>query len=232
MRKLLIATHHRLDLWIAPEWFAERLRKDFPQQRLWGQEAIWEQSGGPREIAGTTLGMVGLGSIGHNVARHAAALGMRVIAVRQHADATKPDSVHEVLPPSKINEMFAAADYIVLAAPVTSATRHMIGREQLALMKSDAYLINVGRGSLIDEAALLEVLQQRKIGGAALDVFDQEPLPPDSPLWDVDNLLITPHTAGMTAKLRERHYTLFSENVRRYLSGQPLLALVDKKSGY
>ena len=329
IRKLLIATHHRLDLWVAPEWFAERLREEFPhlhvtrlatqegidreladteiaftsalqrqhfrlarklrwihspaaavhqflfpelaesdviltnarevhgavvaeqviammfavakripqalrfqQQQLWGQEAIWEESGGPREIAGTTLGMVGLGSIGHNVARHAAALGMRVIAVRQHADATKPDSVHEVLPPSKINEMFAAADYIVLAAPVTSATRHMIGREQLALMKSDAYLINVGRGSLIDEAALLEVLQQRKIGGAALDVFDQEPLPPDSPLWDLDNLLITPHTAGMTAKLWERHYTLFSENVRRYLSGQSLLALVDKKSGY
>ena len=329
IHKLLIATHHRLDLWIAPAWFAERLRKDFPQldivrlakpdgidreladteiaftstlqpehfrlalklrwihspaaavhqflfpefinsdviltnsrevhgavvaeqviamifavakripqavrfqqQRLWGQETIWEQSGGPREIAGATLGMVGLGSIGRNVARHAAALGMTVIVVRQHVDATRPESVYEVLPPSMINEMFAAADYIVLAVPVTPATRHMIGREQLATMKPDAYLINVGRGPLIDEAALLEVLQQRKIGGAALDVFDQEPLPPDSPLWDLENLLITPHTAGMTAKLWERHYTLFAENVRRYLSGQALLALVDKKSGY
>jgi phosphoglycerate dehydrogenase-like enzyme len=328
-RKLLIATHHRLDLWVAPEWFAERLHETFPQfdvvrlatpdgvdrelpdteiaftsalkpeqfrisrklrwihspaaavhqflfpelinsdviltnsrevhgavvaehviamifavakripqavrfqqQRLWGQEAIWEQSGGPREIAGTTLGMVGLGSIGRTVAKHAAAFGMRVIAVRQHVDAARPDSVHEVLPPSKLTEMLASADYVVLAAPVTPTTRHMIGREQLALMKSDAYLINVGRGSLVDEAALLKALQQRKIGGAALDVFDQEPLPPDSPLWDLDNLLITPHTAGMTAKLWERHYTLFAENVRRYLSGQPLLALVDKKSGY
>ena len=144
----------------------------------------------------------------------------------------KPEFVDEVLPSSGLNQMLAVADYVVLAAPVTPASTGMIGREQLADMKSDAYLINVGRGSLIDEAALLEVLQQRKIGGAALDVFDQEPLPPDSPLWDLDNLLITPHTAGMTARLWQRHYSLFSENLRRYLSGQPLLALVDKKSGY
>ena len=329
MTKLLIATHHRLDLWVAPEWFAERLRKDFPQldvvrlakpdsidrelpeteiaftsalspehfrlarrlhwihspaaavhqflfpdlvnsdviltnarevhgavvaeqviamifavakripqalrfqqKRVWGQEAIWKEDHGPREIAGATLGLIGLGTIGRNVASHATALGMKVIAVRQHVDATTPDSVHQVLPPSKINEMLAAADSVVLAAPVTPATRHMIGREQLAKMKSDAVLINVGRGSLVDETALLEALQQRKIGGAALDVFDQEPLPPDSPLWGLENLLVTPHTAGMTAKLWERHYTVFAENLRRYLSGQPLLALVDKKSGY
>jgi len=157
---------------------------------------------------------------------------MRVIAVRQHVDGPKPESVHEVLPTSRINEMLSAADYVVLAAPVTPATQHMIGREQLAKMKSDAFLINVGRGSLIDEPALIETLRKRKIGGAALDVFDREPLPVESPLWDLDNLLIMPHTAGMTAKLWERHYTLFSENLRRYLSGQPLLGLVDKKAGY
>src|SRR5947208_565261 len=286
MRKLLIATHHRLDLWIAPEWFCERLSKDYPQfeivrltnydnvekeiadaeigftfslrpeqfraahklrwihspaaavhqflfpelvnsdviltnardvhgpvvaehvmalifalakqipqavrfqqQRVWGQEAIWEHHHGPREIAGATLGLVGLGSIGRNVARHAANLGMKVIAVRQHVDGPKPESVHEVLPTSRINEMLSAADYIVLAAPVTPATQHMIGREQLAKMKSDAFLINVGRGSLIDEPALIETLRKRKIGGAALDVFDQEPLPAESPFWDLDNLL-------------------------------------------
>ena len=327
-KKLLIATHHRLELWIAPEWFADRLRKEFTefevvriandavveklpdteivftfslspeqlgiarnlrwihspaaavhqflfsefvnsdviltnarevhgavvaeqviamifamakripqatrfqQQRIWGQENIWELDGGPREIAGATLGLVGLGSIGRNIARHASGLGMRVIAVRQHVDGPKPESVHEVLPTSRINEMLSAADYIVLAAPVTPATQHMIGREQLAKMKSDAFLINVGRGSLIDEPALIETLRKRKIGGAALDVFDQEPLPAESPFWDLDNLLIMPHTAGMTAKLWERHYTLFSENLRRYLSGQPLLGLVDKKAGY
>ena len=327
-KKLLIATHHRLELWIAPEWFADRLRKEFTefevvriandalvkelpdteivftfslnpeqlgiarklrwihspaaavhqflfsefvnsdviltnarevhgavvaeqviamifamakripqamrfqQQRIWGQENIWELDGGPREIAGATLGLVGLGSIGRNVATHAAGLGMRVIAVRQHVDGPKPESVHEVLPTSRINEMLSAADYVVLAAPVTPATQHMIGREQLAKMKSDAFLINVGRGSLIDEPALIETLRKRKIGGAALDVFDREPLPVESPFWDLDNLLIMPHTAGMTAKLWDRHYTLFSENLRRYLSGQPLLGLVDKKAGY
>jgi phosphoglycerate dehydrogenase-like enzyme len=329
IRKLLIATHHRLELWVAPEWFADRLRKDFPQlnvvrlasyegierelpnteiaftsslkpeqfalahklrwihspaaavhqflfpefvnsdviltnarevhgavvaeqviamifamakripravrfqqQHVWGQESIWQTEGGPRELAGATLGLVGFGSIGRNVAKYAAAVGMRVMVVRQHTESPKPETVHEVFPPSKINEMLSAADYVVLAAPVTPATERMIGREQLAKMKADAVLINVGRGSLVDEAALLEALQQHKIGGAALDVFDQEPLPADSPLWDLDNLLITPHTAGMTGKLWERHYALFSENVQRYLSGQPLRALVDKNSGY
>jgi phosphoglycerate dehydrogenase-like enzyme len=108
----------------------------------------------------------------------------------------------------------------------------MIGRSQLAKMKTDAYLINVGRGALIDEAALTDALRERKIAGAALDVFEQEPLPSDSPLWNLENLLITPHTAGMTEKLWERHYALFSENLRRYLNGQPLIALVNKKSGY
>jgi phosphoglycerate dehydrogenase-like enzyme len=326
--KLLILTHHRLDLWIAPEWFAERLRREFPQvevvrltkydgaqqeladaeiaftfslrpeqfratrrlrwihspaaavhqflfpelvnsdviltnarevhgpvvaeqviamifalakripqdvrfqqQCVWGQEIIWEQYRGPRELAGATLGLVGYGSIGSNVARHAANLGMRVICVRRRA-SEKPEFVDEVLPSSALDQMLAVADYVVLAAPVTAETQHMIGREQLSEMKGDACLINVGRGPLIDEPALIEALHEKRIGGAALDVFDKEPLPSDSPLWQVENLLITPHTAGMTQKLWERHYALFSENLRRYLSGQPLRALVDKKGGY
>jgi phosphoglycerate dehydrogenase-like enzyme len=108
----------------------------------------------------------------------------------------------------------------------------MIGREQLSQMKSESYLINVGRGPLVDEPALIEALRERKIAGAALDVFDREPLPSDSPFWDLDNLLITPHTAGMTTKLWERHYTLFSENLRRFLKDETLLAIVDKKRGY
>jgi phosphoglycerate dehydrogenase-like enzyme len=328
IRKLLIATYHRLDLWIAPEWFSERLSKDFPQlevvrltnydnvekeiadaeiaftfslrpeqfraarkllwihspaaavhqflfpelvnndviltnarevhgpvvaeqvigmmfalaklipqavrfqqQCVWGQEIIWETYRGLRELDGATLGLVGYGSIGRNVARHAANLGMKVICVRRRA-RQKAEFVDEVLPSSGLDQMLAAADYVVLAAPVTPATRNMIGREQLAQMKRDAYLINVGRGSLIDEFALYEALNERKVGGAALDVFEEEPLPPDSPLWSLENLLITPHTAGMTQKLWERHYTLFSKNLRRYFSGQPLLAVVDKQSGY
>jgi phosphoglycerate dehydrogenase-like enzyme len=157
---------------------------------------------------------------------------MRVIAVREHPEKGTPEFVHEVLPSPRLNEMLARADYVVLAAPVTPATGGMIGREQIAKMKPDASLINVGRGPLVDEIALTEALRANKIGGAALDVFDKEPLPADSPLWDLETLLITPHTAGMTDKLWERHYVLFSENLRRYLSGPPLLALVDKKSGY
>jgi phosphoglycerate dehydrogenase-like enzyme len=157
---------------------------------------------------------------------------MRVVCVREHADAPKPENVEEVLPPSRLNEMLARADFVVLSVPVTTDTRGLIGRDQLMRMRRDAFLINVGRGPLIDESALLEALRQRKIAGAALDVFEKEPLPADSPLWDLDNLLITPHTAGMTEKLWERHFMFFSENIRRYLAGQPLLALVDKKRGY
>jgi phosphoglycerate dehydrogenase-like enzyme len=328
-RKLLVLTYHRLDLWIAPHWFSEKLQREFPQlnilqhnsyagidgdlsdaeilfafslrpeqfqiarklhwlhspsaavhqfmfpefansdviltnardvhgpvvaehvmalilamaknipadvrmqqKHVWGQEIVWSSSLRPREIAGATVGLVGVGTIGRGVAKHAHALGMKVIAVRQHPERGTPEFVDEVLPTSRLNEMLVRADYLVLAAPVTSATENMIGRQQLAQMSPHACLINVGRGSLVDEAALAEALRTNKIGGAALDVFEQEPLPADSPLWDLENLLITPHTAGMTDKLWERHYVLFSENLRRYLSGQPLLALVDKRSGY
>jgi D-2-hydroxyacid dehydrogenase (NADP+) len=204
----------------------------FQQQHVWGQEIAWGPGHRPRELAGATLGLVGLGSIGRQVAKHAAALGMQVIAVREHPENTKPESVHEVLPSSRLDELLARSDYVVLAAPVTRGTQGMIAGPQLAQMKPDAYLINVGRGALIHEPALIDALRERKIAGAALDVFDKEPLASDSPLWGLDNLLITPHTAGMTEKLWERQYVLFSENLHRYLSGQPLLALVNKQSGY
>ena len=132
----------------------------------------------------------------------------------------------------QIDEVFRQADYVVLAAPVTERTKAVANAERLALMKSDACLINVGRGSLVDEPALIAALREKKIGGAALDVFPKEPLAADSPLWDLPNLLITPHTAALTDKLWERHYALFSENLRRYLDREPLLAVVDKRKGY
>jgi phosphoglycerate dehydrogenase-like enzyme len=159
-------------------------------------------------------------------------LGMRVIAVREHPEKEKPQYVGEVLPTSRLHDLLEQSDYVVLSAPVTSETTGMIGSRQLAAMKPHAFLLNVGRGPLINEAALIEVLRQHKIGGAALDVFDQEPLPPDSPLWDLEDLLVTAHTAGISEKMWERHYEIFSENVRRYFVGQPLLGLVDKTSGY
>jgi phosphoglycerate dehydrogenase-like enzyme len=193
---------------------------------------MWSGRRRPREVAGATLGLVGLGSIGREVARLASALGMRVIATRENPEKRKPDGVERVYASTEIDSLLEQSDYVVLAAPTTSATTGMIDAERLLHMKPDGCLINVGRGPLVDELALVEALLQHRIGGAALDVFEQEPLPVDSPLWDVENLLLTPHTAGLTDKLWERHLVLISENLRRYLAHQPLLALVDKTKGY
>ncbi len=128
--------------------------------------------------------------------------------------------------------MVAAADFLVLAAPLTSRTRTLIDAARLARMKPDACLINVSRGALVDEAALVDALRAGRLGGAALDVFEQEPLPPESPFWDLPNVLITPHAAGLTERMWERHYALFSEELRRFFAGQPLLNVVDKSKGY
>ena len=204
----------------------------FQQKHVWAQGIFWDEGRTPLEVAAATIGLVGLGSIGRNVAQSASAMGMKVIAVREHPDKPKPEHVDEVFPSSRLNEMLGKSDYVVLSPPLTPATKGMIGRDQLAAMKADGFLINVGRGPLLNEEALVDALRNHKIAGAALDVFDQEPLPPESPLWDLDNLLITPHTGGMTEKLWERHYSVFAENLRRFLADEPLLALVDKNLGY
>jgi len=202
------------------------------QKHLWGQEVMWQGRPRPRELAGATLGLVGLGSIGQAVARHASNLGMRVLAVRESVEKGTPEGVHQVFASSQLDDMLGQSDYVVLAVPVTSSTRGLMNAARLAKMKSEACLINVGRGPLVDEAALAQAVRDKRIGGAALDVFEKEPLPADSPLWDLENLLITPHTAGLTEKLWERHYQLISENLRRYLDGKRLLTVVDKKRGY
>ena len=201
------------------------------QRHVWGQQILWDELPRIREVVGATVGIVGLGSIGRAVAKSAKALGMRVIAVREHPEKGS-ESADAVFGPAQIDELFRQADYVVLAAPVTETTKAIANAERLALMNSGACLINVGRGELIDEPELARALREKRIGGAALDVFPKEPLPVDSPLWDVPNLLITPHTAALTEKLWERHYSLFSENLQRYLSGSPLLAIVDKRRGY
>jgi phosphoglycerate dehydrogenase-like enzyme len=201
------------------------------QKHIWGQQILWDEQPRVREVAGATVGLVGMGSIGRPVVKAAKALGMRVIAVREHLEKGS-EGADAVFAPAQIEEIFRQADYIVLAAPVTASTKAIANSERLALMKADACLINVGRGPLVDEPALIAALREKRIGGAALDVFPKEPLDAESPLWDVPNLLITPHTAALTDKLWERHYALFSENLRRYLNGQPLLAVVDKRKGY
>ncbi len=201
------------------------------EKHVWGQQVLWDELPRVREVAGATLGLIGLGSIGRAVVKSAKALGMRVIAVREHPEKGS-EGADAVFGPAQIDEVFQQADYIVLAAPVTATTKAVANAERLALMKPDACLINVGRGPLVDEPALAAALREKKIGGAALDVFPKEPLAADSPLWDVPNLLITPHTAALTDKLWDRHYALVSENLRRYLNGQQLLAVVDKHKGY
>jgi phosphoglycerate dehydrogenase-like enzyme len=214
------------------------LAKKIPQavrlqeKHTWGQEVVWTELPRPHEVAGGTLGLIGLGSIGRLVAKKVSALGMSVIAVREHVEKEKPEGVTAIFPPSALNNLLAQSDFVVIAAPLTPQTRGLMNAERLAAMKPGAYLINVGRGPLVDEAALADALRARRIAGAALDVFNQEPLPAESPLWDLDNLLITPHTASMTEKLWERHFQLFSENLRRYLARQPLLYTVDKEKGY
>jgi len=201
------------------------------EKHVWGQQILWDELPRVREVAGATLGLIGLGSIGGAVAKSAKALGMRVIAVREHPEKGS-EGADAVFGPAQIDEVFRQSDYVVLAAPVTTSTKAIANAERLALMKDDACLINVARGPLVDETALSAALRGKKIGGAALDVFPKEPLAADSPLWDVPNLLITPHTAALTDKLWERHYALFSENLQRHLAGQPLLAVVDKWKGY
>ena len=214
------------------------LAKKIPQAALlqqkgtWGQDAIWNEGSRLREIAGATLGLIGVGSIGARVAQMASALGMRVIAVREHIEKGIPEGVSELFAPSQLDEMLRQSDYVVIAAPLLAATEKLMNAERLGRMKSDAYLINVGRGPQVDENALAEALRNQQIAGAALDVFEREPLPADSPLWNAPNLLITPHTAGLTEKLWHRHYELFPANLRRYLARQPLAYVVDKQKGY
>jgi len=214
------------------------LAKKIPQaallqrKRVWGQEGMWNEGQHLKEIGGATLGLIGVGSIGRRVAQMASALGMRVIAVREHVEKGRTDGVEAMFSPAQLGELLGQSDYVVVAAPLLPATTRMMDAPRLAMMKPSAFLINVGRGPQVDEAALADALRSHGIGGAALDVFEHEPLPPDSPLWDLENLLITPHTAGLTEKLWDRHYALFSDNLRRCLAGQPLRYVVDKHKGY
>ncbi|HZR33637.1 MAG TPA: D-2-hydroxyacid dehydrogenase [Terriglobales bacterium] len=203
----------------------------FQSQHVWGQGLVWRDSQPTWEVQDSTLGIIGLGSIGRELATRAAALGMRVVAVREHPEKGMA-GVNAVYGPDQLDEVLAASNYVVLAAPITPKTRSLLTAERLTKMRSDAYLINVSRGPLVDEAALITALQKKQIAGAALDVFVEEPLPAGSPLWDMENVLITPHTAGITEKLWERQYALIHDNLRRFLAGEPLRGVVDKSMGY
>jgi len=200
-------------------------------RRKWAIEQIWKEQPRPREIAGATIAVVGLGSIGSEVAQMCAALKMHVVGVRQTPERGAAGA-HEVVGYQDLDSALARADFVLLAAPLTPQTRNLIDARRLQLFKPDAYLINVSRGGLIDEAALLKALKDRRLGGAALDVFQEEPLPRRSKLWKLPQVLITPHMAFLNARIWERHFEVFSANLRRYLAGQTLQDVVDKQRGY
>lgn len=204
----------------------------FQQKHEWGQSQMASGKPGVRDFAGATLGLIGAGSIGREVARLASALGMKVIAVRNDVSRGTPQHIDRVYGMPDIDKLLREADYVVLAVPVTPQTSGLMSAERISQMKPEACLINVGRGQLLDEAAFLEAIRARKIGGAALDVFVEEPLPKNSPLWDLERVLITPHTAGVSNRTWERQYAFFAEDLRRYIGGEQLLGLVNKQRGY
>lgn len=198
----------------------------------WSQK---EQFGGDpplRTLRGLCLGLVGLGDIGGSIARLASALGMRVWAYRRRVEIQKPASVERVLGPGQLGELLAAADVLVLAAPLTASTRGLIGSTELRRMKRDAILVNVGRGELVKEDELVAELQAGTIAGAALDVFAREPLDPASPLWDLPNAIVTPHTSGFRGDYWDAVVEIFADNLRRFERGEPLINVVDKEAGY
>jgi phosphoglycerate dehydrogenase-like enzyme len=203
----------------------------YQARRQWSQDLLWHERPRPREVADATVAVVGMGGIGREFTARAKALGMKVLAVRENP-GKGADGADAVFSSTQIDEVLPQADYVLLCTPVTPATTGIINAARLGKMKPDAYLINVGRGPLIDDAALLQALKDRRIGGAALDVFVEEPLPSDSPFWLLDNLLITPHTAAVTDRLWDRHYRLIVDNMKLFLAGERLLNEVDKRRGY
>lgn len=183
------------------------------------------------ELGGSTLGIVGLGGIGTEVARRARCLGMRVIATRRRPERSS-EFADEVRGPDELPWLLGESDYVALCAALTPGTRHLIGAPELAMMRPSAYLINIGRGGLVDEEALATAVESGRIAGAGLDVFAEEPLPAESRLWDLPNVVITPHLAGSSPRSHGRLMDLFCENLRRYLAGEELLNVVDKAAGY
>ncbi|HEX9738655.1 MAG TPA: D-2-hydroxyacid dehydrogenase [Candidatus Limnocylindria bacterium] len=207
---------------------ARRLPQLFDLQR----ERTWQPLRST-ELGGLTVGIVGYGSIGAEVARLLAPFGTRVVATRRHPELGSGElSNVEVWGVGRLPDLLKTADVVVIAAPLTDSTAGLIGAAELQAMPGHAWLINIARGRLVDELALRRALAAGWIGGAVLDVFDEEPLPADSPLYDTPNLVITPHTSWSSDRVLERSLDLFVANLERYLAGQPLENLVDLEAGY
>jgi len=183
------------------------------------------------ELAGTTMVLIGVGAIGTRTAQIANAMGMRVLGVRRNPDIHVA-GVESMVGPGNLMDVLPMGDFVVLTVPLTPETRGLIGESELKAMKSSAYIFNIGRGGTIQEKFLVKALQDGWIAGAGLDVFETEPLPPESPLWAMDNVIITPHYSGLTPYYAERGLAIFTDNLRRYQAGRPLKNVVDKELTY
>jgi glyoxylate/hydroxypyruvate reductase A len=192
------------------------------------RERRWNDSVLPARLRGTTMAVVGLGDIGRTIARIARAVGMRVLGVSRQGTAVS--GVDRVYRGRDIKCALGLADWVVLTVPLTPATRGLIGADELAAMKPTAWLLNIARGAIVDEAAMLDALRRRAIAGAVLDVFATEPLPGDHPLWGLDNAVITPHISGPSTP--EEIAPIFADNLTRFLTGRPLRHVVDRRRGY
>jgi phosphoglycerate dehydrogenase-like enzyme len=198
--------------------------------REWAQDAIGEA--GHKLIAGSTILIVGLGAIGGAVARRVTLMGADVIGIRRTTRPGQHDNVRKIATPDRLLDLLPLADVVVLSAPHTRETRGLIGAAELRAMSPGALLVNVSRGQLVDEVALADALISGRIAGAALDVFHDEPLPPESPFWTLPNVLITPHTSGFRPDHWDAATALFAANLRRFEAGQELVNVVDKGVGY
>ena len=191
----------------------------------------WDEKRDVFELADKTMVLVGVGAIGERTAQVAAAFDMRVVGVRRNPERSSA-GVETMVGPDRLLDVLPEADFVVITAPLTEETRGMIGERELRALKPTAYIVNIGRGGIIAEGALVKALQEGWIAGAGLDVFEEEPLPEDSPLWGLENVIVTAHYAGITPRYDERAMAIFLDNLRRYKAGEPLRNVVDKKLGY
>lgn len=207
--------------------------RNMPSSLFAQHNRVWQPSTADKvfELAGKTMVLIGVGSIGARTARLAAAFDIKIIGV-DHNPLIDVAGVENIVGPERLLETLPEADIVVLTIPYTLKTKYMIGKEELARMKSSAYLINIGRGLTVSESDLIEALESGSIAGAGLDVFETEPLSKDSPLWEMENVLITAHCAGTTPIAQKRIMLIFLENLRRFQAGEPLHNVVDKRRGY
>lgn len=207
------------------------LIKNFPLLELRKRERVWERfSGG--ELYGSSAAIVGLGSVGRQVGLTLHHLGVEVTGVSRRAGVEVPSGFKTVVPVGHLDDAIGGADLLVVSCPLTRETRGLVGRRELALLKTGAIVTNIGRGPVIDETALLEAIETGHLSGAVLDVFDEEPLPSGSPFWELPNVLVSPHSASTVANENARLVDLFIDNLRRFLDGEPLINRYHPDRGY